>query len=128
MKQEREQISALVTQCFDTLKTFGRDPEQLSNAVKLFCLVLDGYSMEQINSAFVAYLQNHAEMPTPSDIVGYIKRGNRKPMDRALYVALCQKRERTAWRDGPESWQQGDGLSDEETAYVREFEELGILA
>lgn len=118
------QLSEMVTQCHHALRVYGKSPEQVMGAVKLFAMVLGKYSLTQVQDAFRAYLEHHADMPTPADIVGYIRRSGRPPMDKAFYIALCQKKERTAWRHGSNPWEQGDGLSSEENAYIRDFERL----
>lgn len=115
-------MGEMIAQTFDATRQYGKTADQIKNTVKIFALVLQNYQIDQIRAAFVAYLQNHPEMPTPSDILGYIRRGNRRPYDRALYVALCQKRQQTAWSHGPEPWQRGDGLTDAESRYIADFE------
>lgn len=120
----RAELAEMLAGCYSAMRTYGKEPEHLAAAVKLFCLVLGHCPIESVREAFIAYLRNHQEFPTPADIAGYIKRGGRKPFDKALYVALCQKRERTFWKTGPEAWNQGDGLTDQETKYIREYEEF----
>lgn len=58
--------------CFDTLDTFGKEPEQLTNLQKAFKLVLWDYEFADIKGAFVEYLAKESKMPTPSDIVKLI--------------------------------------------------------
>lgn len=121
-----EVLSDMLAQCYDGLKVYGKTPAQLTNTIKLFALALADQQIDDVQAAFLAYLKNHPEMPAPSDILGYIRRGNRPPLDRALYVALCQKRQQTAWHHGPETWQQGHGLTGPEEKYINDFENLQI--
>lgn len=65
-------LSALLLICYDTLDTFGKEPEQLENASKLFAMVLADYSIQQIESAFKIYLKQNSVMPKPADIAKII--------------------------------------------------------
>ena len=116
---EKKQIADMITQCFDVLKVYGKEPEQIKNTIKAFILTLAGFSMEQINSAFIAYLSDNSEMPTPSDIVKLIKRGNKPPLEKSVYIALCQKRERTSFF---EAGAHGNCLTIDEEQYIRDYE------
>lgn len=121
-QEQRTQIAEMVAQCFDALSTYGKQPEQLTNTVKMFVFVLGDYTADKIVTAFKLHLQRSRDMPTPADIVAIIRRGNKPPLDKSVYVSLCQKRERTAWRHGEHSWQRGDALTDEEAEYIKEYE------
>lgn len=102
---------------------YGKNPEQLTNTVKLFRLVLADFTIEQINKAFVTHLQRSNEMPTPSEIVGLIQRDGRPPLDKSVYVALVQKRERTTMKY---SYGTYDDLTNEEKEYISEYEKFNI--
>ncbi len=101
-------LAAMLMQCFDGLKLYGKEPEQIENAVKLFRMVLADFPSDKIQSAFVTHLQRSSEMPTPSDIVQLIKRGNKPPLNKEIYIALSRK----------EDYQR----SHAEDAYMREYE------
>jgi hypothetical protein len=116
----------MIAQCYDGLKVYGKTPEQLTNTIKLFALALADHHIGDVQAAFVAYLKNHQEIPTPSDIIGYIRRKGRPPLDRSVYIGLCQKRQQTAWKTGPDPWQQGDGLTKAEEKYINDFEQLEL--
>lgn len=77
--------------CYDGLKTYGKEPEQLNNLNKLFQLVLADYSIEQIESALRYYMKHNTEMPAPADIATIIERGNKPPFERAVYVSITKK-------------------------------------
>lgn len=113
----------MLAQCFDGLKLYGKEPEQLENTVKLFRLALADFDIEKIQSAFVTHLQRSSEMPTPADIVTLIRRGNRPPFNQAVYVALAQKRERTKFTEGGRVH---DCLTIDEGNYMREYEEFQL--
>ena len=67
-------MAAILEQCFDTLKTYGREPESLGNMHKAFLLALEDYKNEDIHGAFIEYLKTSNEIPTPSDIIQIIER------------------------------------------------------
>jgi len=115
-------LAEMLAQCFDGLRLYGKEPEQITGTVGLFRLVLAPFTMEQISNAFQVYLSRNTEMPTPSCIAQIIRRGGKPPLVQAVYVSLTQKRQRTAWKTGSHSWQQGDGLTDSEADYIREYE------
>lgn len=117
--QGRKALAEIVVQCFDGLAVYGKQPEQVENTVALFQMVLSGYSENQIIPAFRTFLERNHQMPTPSDIVKIIKRGNKPPLEQGIYIALCQKRERTAFKDGG---YHGNGLTVEEEKYIAEYE------
>lgn len=77
--------------CFDTMKIYGKEPEQLKNAAALFQLVLADFPIDKIQQAFVYHLQNSVEMPTPADIATIIRRGNKPPFERSVYVSISKK-------------------------------------
>jgi len=115
----RGQMALMVSQCFDALRQYGKEPEQVEGVVRLFSLVLAPYSMKQISQAFSVYLSRYSEMPTPADIAQIIRRGGKPPFEKSVYVALCQKRERTSFVD---AGYHGNGLSTEEEDYIKEYE------
>lgn len=120
-------LSDMIALCYETLNVYGKKPEQIEATVKLFSIVLANDCIGNVRKAFVAYLRNHRDMPTPSDIIGYIRREGRPPFDRSIYIGLCQKRERTAWKEGIHPWQQGDGLSDAEARYIADYERFEVI-
>jgi hypothetical protein len=97
--QARSQLRELLHQCFDTMETYGKEPEQLANAAKLFEMVLAPYPLDKIQAAFVQHLTRSPKMPTPHDIVSLIKRDGKPPLNQATYIALSQKKERTTFRE-----------------------------
>jgi hypothetical protein len=119
----KQQLAALIIQCFDALKLFGKEPEQLKNAAALFQFALADYPVEKINDAFKAHLQRSTEMPTPADICTLIRRGNKPPFNQSLYISLVQKRERTSFKENGKTW---DCLDAKETDYIREYEEFQL--
>lgn len=98
--------------CFQTVSTYGKDPEALESMNRLFRLVLAEYSGEQIRAAFTNFLTNFKGMPEPADIANIIDRGGKPPFERTVYIAIQKKHgdERT-----PDEWQ-----------YLRDYERFII--
>jgi hypothetical protein len=63
----------MVSQCFDSLNIYGKEPEQLENTVLMFIHTLEEESPEEIKKAFVYWVKNNSTMPTPADILGIIE-------------------------------------------------------
>lgn len=80
----------MLTQCFDALKVYGKEPEQLPNLIKTFILVLGEYEFPTIRRAFGVYLKRHTEMPAPADIVNIID-PPKESLSAAMYVSLQKK-------------------------------------
>lgn len=81
----------MVFQCFQALKLYGREPEQLEAVNGMFQLVLAEYHLSDIRRAFAYYLSVSSEMPTPADICNIIRRGNKPPLERSVYVSISKK-------------------------------------
>lgn len=94
------------------MKLYGKEPEQLRSMAGLFQFALADYEAEKIMKAFAYHLQISSEMPTPADIVNIMRRGNRPPLDRSVYVRLSKK---DPYDRDREDWD-----------YIREYEEFMI--
>lgn len=68
----RKKLSALLLVCFDVLKVYGKEPEQLENIEKIFQMILGKYPFAKVEEGFLKYMERKAEMPTPADIVNII--------------------------------------------------------
>ena len=111
-QEGRKALTALLAQCFQSLKIYGKGPESLKATVAMFQMILAEYAFDDIAQAFRVFLKRHTEMPTPADIVGLIERDGWPALDRAVYVSL-QKRD-PATRT-PDEW-----------AYIRDYEYAAI--
>jgi hypothetical protein len=98
----------LVFQCFQSLRTYGKEPEQLGAVNGMFQMVLAEYPYDKIKGAFSYFLRHNNEMPTPADIVNIIERGGKPPLERSVYVSIQKKPK--------------DERSSDEWAYCREYE------
>jgi len=108
--EAQHQLTELLTQCFDALKVYGKEPEQVVNLIKVFVMVLGDYTFEQVHAAFRTYLKQSNELPAPSDIVKIIEPP--PPVySSAMYVQIKKN-----LREG------NVFVTDEEKAYVRAYE------
>lgn len=108
----KSKLTDILGFCFDTLKTYGKEPEQLASANRMFQFVLADYPIEKISEAFKYYFSTNSEMPTPADIVSLIKRGNRPAFDKSVYIRLEKKGYDSRTRD--------------EDEYMKDYEEFMI--
>lgn len=104
----RMALSEFLYQAFNSLKLYGKQAEQLEDAIVMHQMVLADYPYEKVKKACLYYLKHNNEMPAPSDIVTIIERGNKPPFDRAVYVSINKKE--------PEL------RTSEEWAYLRDYE------
>lgn len=97
---------------FDALKTYGKQPAQLDAVTKLFLFSLSDYPVDKIIDAMAFYVRNYTDFPAPANIVQIIERGNKPPLDRAVYVTISKK--------PPEA------RTSDEWSYMREYERFSI--
>lgn len=114
----RERLSTLIIAAFDGLKTYGKEPEQLTNANRLFQVVLSDYDIEKIEGAFRVYFKTASEMPAPADIVNIIERGGKPAFDKSVYLRLVKRQEAD-----PYNW---NALTPEEREYIKEYERFQV--
>lgn len=67
--------------CFDGLDTFGKTPDQLKNAIKLFLMTLADYPAILIRRAFEKWVRTETKMPAPADIIGLMHDDNTRLLD-----------------------------------------------
>lgn len=89
-EESRQHLATMLFQCFNALKVYGKEPEQLIDTVAMFQRVLGRFTFRQIQKAFDRYLERHSEMPAPSDIVNIIE-PPQEPLSAATYVSLQKK-------------------------------------
>ena len=107
----RQELSSFVAQCFEALKTYGKEPEQMVAVANMFQMVLADYPIDKIKSAFKAYLKTHSDMPAPADIAHLIERGTKPALDRSVYVELCRRHKHERFSRWTAEWE-----------YMRDFE------
>lgn len=81
----------ILTNCFASLKLYGREPEQFGAVNAMFQLVLADYPIEKVRAAFATYLRRHTELPAPADIATIIERNGKPPLERSVYISLTKK-------------------------------------
>ena len=104
----RKRLTEVIEMAYNGLKVYGKEPEQLGDARKLFQFVLADFNITQIREAFSYYFKNYSEFPAPADIANIIQRGNKPPFDRAVYVTISKK--------------QPEDRSSGEWEYMRDYE------
>src|SRR3990167_9442020 len=75
--QAKQKLAAMLSQCFQSLKLYGKEPEAFEGTVAMFNLVLADYPIARSEQALVFYLKHNPEMPPPADIANIINRGNK---------------------------------------------------
>lgn len=73
ISERAKELTIILDQCFDVLKTYGKPPEALANMHRAFMFALDDYDPEQIRRGFVDHLRKSKEIPTPADIIEKIE-------------------------------------------------------
>jgi len=104
-------LAAVFYGCCAALPTYGKDAEGLTNALRMFNMVLSDYTGEQIKQAFLYWLKTNRTFPTPADIVSLILRPGKPPFERSVYISLQKKRD-------------NDYLRDAEWKYIKEYEDF----
>ena len=87
----KKRISDAIIMFYNGLKTYGKQPDQLTEVTQLFLFVLRDYPVEKIVDAMAYYVKNWNEFPAPADIANIIDRGNKPPFDKAVYVTISKK-------------------------------------
>lgn len=84
--QGAKDIQEFLLVCFDALDTYGKTPQQLSNAIKLFIVTLSDYPAIFIRKAFEEWVKTKSKMPTPAEIIEILDRDNHQLLDYIFYV------------------------------------------
>lgn len=71
--QAEGEVSAMVGQCYETLRVYGKEPGQIKTIVRTFLMLLGEYPLLRVRAAFLGWMKTHNEMPTPADIIGIIE-------------------------------------------------------
>ena len=100
-------MTSLLLVCFDTLDTFGKEPEQLKNIQKLFEMMLGDYEIGKVERAFIAYMRRGTAMPKPADIINILD-PEEPELSKEMYISLQKK--------DPEY------RTSEEWAFIRKYE------
>lgn len=64
----------MLSQCCVLQKTYGKSQAEIETLVEGFDMILgDGDSMDDVRRAFLDYMKNNADIPSPSDIIKNLK-------------------------------------------------------
>lgn len=110
-EEDRFNLGRFVWDCFNSLDTYGKTPDQLESAAKTFIAVLSQYPMDSIVQAFSQWVLRNSKMPTPSDIANIIDPPAPKP-DWPRYIRIQGVLQARA--KGSDIF-----LSDHDRAYIR---------
>lgn len=72
-KQSQKHLISFVTQCFLSLKTYGKAEEALEASINMHLLCLEDYSYNVVKWAFLEHIKTSNEAPTPADIIKIIE-------------------------------------------------------
>ena len=64
----KKELASLLESCWNTLNTYGKEPEAMKDTVIWFIRVLADNTTKEITVAFIKYMKINSVMPTPSDI------------------------------------------------------------
>ena len=101
--------------CCAIYPTYGKDEEQLTDALAMFNMCLFDYTGEQIKQGFVAWMKGNKSFPTPMDIINLIERKGKPALDKSVYISLTKRKQ-----------EQPDFLTRDEWQYLADYEHYAI--
>ncbi len=114
----KQELAAILFQCFQSLKVYGKEPEALESVIAMHNLVLADYPIEKIRSAFAFYLRHNTELPAPADIANIIDRGGKPAFDRSVYLSLVKRKAADPYAYNV--------LSSDELQYIKDYEKFMV--
>jgi len=87
---DQAKLCELLAQCYDSLNTYGKTPEQLENHTAVFLMILGDYSFEKIKAALVQHMKQSSSIPTPADIENIINPPP-QPLSTSMYVKIMKE-------------------------------------
>jgi hypothetical protein len=81
----------MILGCIAAQRLYGRDVADAGLISELFHRVLGGEPAELVLKAFEFWIARSPEMPTPSDILGLIRRKGKPPHLESRYIAIQRK-------------------------------------
>lgn len=112
--EAKQKLAVMLLQSWNSLRSYGKDPEQLEGIIAMFNLVLADYPLQKIEEAFAFYLRSNNEMPAPADIANIIERGNKPPFERAVYLSLVKRKQADPYAYGVITRAEEDYIADYE--------------
>ena len=92
-KEVKKLMTKVFYGCCAVYPTYGKDSEQLTDALQMFNMCLYDYTGEQIKNAFVSWMKTNKSFPTPADIINLIERKGKPAFDKTIYLSLVKKRD-----------------------------------
>jgi hypothetical protein len=86
----QKKLTNILRVLYDGLRVYGKEPEQLENAIKLHHIALSRYEITEIERGIREHIKRSNEFPTPADIVNIIDPPPPKP-DWPAYIGIRQK-------------------------------------
>lgn len=80
-------VEEMLTGCFVTQNTYGKDPESLDATLSMMLGILADYPAEKVIAAVKTWMLTESQFPTPAGLVSLIKNGGKKPVSEAMYIA-----------------------------------------
>lgn len=114
----QKSLANLLAQCFDIFPLYGREAVAADNIRKAFQLTLADCEVEKIEAAFRYHLRVYRDFPVPADIYQIVKRGNKPPFERSVYIRLVKRKEADPYAYNL--------LSREEIDYMKDYERFII--
>ena len=102
-----------LAQVCELQKQYGKTAANLETLVEGFMWLMDGTPMDKILDAMKTYVLTHNDIPTPSDLLKIINPPE-EPLSKAVFIALCQAKDR------------GEYLTPTERKYMRDYENIEI--
>jgi hypothetical protein len=72
-EKSQDQLATFVTQCFLSLKTYGKGADSLEASINLHLMCLEDYPFAKVKGAFMQHIRASNEAPTPADIIKIIE-------------------------------------------------------
>ena len=100
--KSKDKLDELLGTCLALQKLYGRDVANSDTIIELFQRMMGKYEAGKVIHAFETWMERSQEFPTPSDIIGLIKRAGRPPLSESMFVQISKKdgEDRT-----PDDWQ-----------------------
>lgn len=90
-EQSRDRLDELLGGCFALQKLYGKNTGNTSEIITLFQNILSNYPAKKVIMAFEKWLEISQEFPTPSDIIGLIRRNGKPPLRESDIIAINRK-------------------------------------
>lgn len=103
--------------CFQTLDTYGKEPEALAGITQVFLMVLGRFNFPEVEKAFQIYLEKGNSMPKPADIVKIIE----PPVEQRKWCGAT-------FIDIKRRWRENQFITDAEKKYCSDFIAAKITA